>query len=172
MRSLIKNKRGSFFELPYLIVLLLVIALLGLLFGYMSWKITGAYDGLQQINDTPLAKSVNSNFNQTIPSIVDTFVFLFFLGAIIALLVAAVRTNFSIVVLGLFFLLFLISIFIASGAANIYQGFAGDTNLQEFSVNLVFTAIVFSKWTPLIMVLIGATILLIMYGKSGGSVPI
>lgn len=172
LRPLIKDKRGDIFQLPYLIVLVLVLGLLGLFIGYISWNVTEAYKDIDAINNTSYAKQANENFGNAVPSIVDTFVLLFFLGATIGLMVAAVRTNFSVVIMGLFLILLILAIFIASGAANIYQGFAQDSSLSVFSDRLTFTNILFSRYTPLIITLIGAALLIIMYGKSGSNISI
>lgn len=168
----IRDKRGDIAQLPLLVVLLLVIALVGLIVGFIAYKITDAWKSTPDINNSVLAKNANENFHETIPTITDTAVLIAFLGFTIALCVAAVRTNFNIVVLGLFFILLLLSVFIAAGAANIYHGFAASTEIEGFSVKLVFSQILFSKYTPLIIVLIGAVLLIIMYGKSGSNIPI
>lgn len=170
MRPLLNDKRGDIFQLPYLIILILVIASIGLLIGYLSWKITDAYKNMDQIQASETASKYNERLNELTPSVVDWMVFFFFLFGTVALMVAAVRTSFSIVIIGLFIFLFVIAIFIASGAVNIYQGFAQSDTLSIFSGKLTFTNILFSKYMPLIIVLIGAVILIIMYGKSGSNI--
>lgn len=172
MRSLIKNRKGDLFQLPYLVVLLLVIALVGLLVGFMSWKVTEFYKGVQGVNESAMAKTANERIGDLSPNIVDWMVLFFFIFGTTGLLVAAVRTNFSIVVMGLFIFLLLLSVFIAAQSANIYHGFSEDSTLKPFSSRLTFTNILFSKYTPLIVVLIGAVILIIMYGKSGSNIQI
>lgn len=172
LRLLVKDKRGDVFQLTYLIVLLLVIAIIGLIIGFVSWKITGAFQENAQIQNSTYANQVNTNFHNQTPYIIDGLIFFFFLGGTIGLLVAAVRTNFSIVIIGLFFIMMLISIFIAAEGANIYQGFAQNPTISPFSDTLTFTNILFSKYTPMLITIIGALLMMIMYGKSGGSIGI
>lgn len=170
LRSLIKDKKGDVFQLTFLVVLLLVIAMIGLIVGFISWKITGAYQDFSPINNSDTARQANTNFHNQTPYIIDGLIFFFFLGGTIGLLVAAVRTNFSVGIIGLFFILMLLSVFIAAEGANIYQGFAQDPTISPFSDTLTFTNILFSKYTPLIITIIGALLMIIMYGKSGGSI--
>jgi hypothetical protein len=69
-----------------------------------------------------------------------------------------------------FILLLFIDILIASGIVNIYQGFANAPAAIETSSQLVLTNVVFSKYLPLIMLVMGILIMLIMWGKSGGDI--
>lgn len=172
MSQIKKDKRGDIFQLPYLIVLILAIAIIGLIIGFLAWKITQAYGDMQQIQDVETARLANEKIGAITPNVIDWTILFFFLFGTMGLVIGAVRTNFSIIMVGLFIILLLLSIYIASQSANIYQGLAQDPTIQPFSQQLTFTNILFSKFTPMIIVIIGGFLLIVMYGKSGGSIPV
>lgn len=167
---MITGKRGVF-DIIYLLIILFGIALIGLLVYKLSDGITGEYAQMQEINDTPYAREANLNIRNIAPYVTDYFVFFFFLGMVIALMVAAVRTDFSPVVVGLFILLLIITILISSGLVNLYRGFADSDDLSDVASRLTFTNIIFSRYTPLIITILSAMILAVMWGKSGSRIP-
>lgn len=170
MRSIIQDKRGDVFQIIFLFAFITVVAILGLFFGFLSWKISGAYADMKQINDTQTAREANQRVYNSVPFIDDTFILFFFLFGVIGLLVAAARTEFNIIVMGLFIVLLFIAIFLASMETNLYRGLADDPSISDYSSQLTFKNVLFSKYMPLIVVLIGLLILLIMYGKAGGNI--
>lgn len=163
-------KRGGIFSLTYLIAFIFVVAVLALFFFKLSWEVTGAYKDIDGFNDTVYAKDINSRVQNMSPMVHDYLILFLFLGSVIGLMVSAVRTDFSAVVIGLFILLMIITIFISSGLVNIYQGFANAEGLSDISGKMTFTNILFSKYLPLMIMVISAFILMIMYGKTGGSI--
>lgn len=170
MRSIVKDKKGDVFQIIFLFAFITVVAILGLFFGFLSWQITGAYADLEQINNTDAARESNDQIHNAAPLVDDTFVLFFFLFGVISLLVAAARTEFNVIVIGLFIILLLLAAFLASIETNIYRGLADDPAISDYSSRLTFKNILFSKYMPLIIVLIGMIVLLIMYGKAGGNI--
>ncbi|KKN19471.1 hypothetical protein LCGC14_0945430 [marine sediment metagenome] len=172
MRSLIKDNRGDVLQLFTMIVLMLVIALLGLFLLFFSWKFTGELQNNEMIQSNENAKYVNNLLHLQIPNINEEANFFFFLAMTIGLVVSAVKTNFNPVIIFIFILLLFLAIFLAAQSANIYRAFADDPVMEEYSQKLTFTNIIFSKYTPLIITLLGAVLLIIMYGKSGSNIPV
>lgn len=167
-----KDKRGDVLSMIALLVILLIIAVLGLFFFFLSWTFTDEIDKTGVLDSQANAVTVNNKLTNWIPNINDETVLFFFLAMTIGLVVAAVRTNFNPVIIFIFLLLLLVAVFIAAQSANIYRGFADEAVLSAYSSKLTFTNILFSKFTPLIIVLIGAVLLVIMYGKSGSNISV
>lgn len=172
MRAIAKDKRGDIFQISYALIIIFVIACLGLLFFKLEWGITGAFDEMDQVNqpENALAKDVNLTIRNLLPSFHDEFVLLMFLGVTIALIIAAAKTDFNPIIIFLFLILMVVTILNASGFVNIYQGFAESPQMTDVSSQMTFTNIIFSKYTPLIFSVLGAIVLILMYGKSGGDI--
>lgn len=172
MRGIFENKKGDVLSLIPLMVILLIIAILGLFFFYVAWKFTTELDSTGVLDSNENAKSVNSNLTHWIPDINDETVLFFFLAMTIGLVIAAVRTNFNPVVIFIFMLLLIVAIFLAAQSTNIYRGFADEPAISDYSSKLTFTNVLFSRFTPLIITLIGAVLIIIMYGKSGSNISV
>jgi hypothetical protein len=166
------NKQGDIFQLTALLVILFIVAIVGLLFLSLSMRVLNSYEDSGILEDTAIGQESNDLLTETAPKTTDYMVFLLFSGMVIGLLISASRTQYSPGVFFLFVLLLIITIFIASGMVNIYSGFANLDSLAESSAELSLTNFIFSKYTPLIMTVIGGLIMLIMWGKQGSDIPI
>jgi len=164
------NKQGNIFQLVALLVILFVVAIVGLLFLNLSSRVTEAYQNMSMFNDSAIAQHANQVMGETAPRTTDYMVFFLFMGMVIGLLISASKTNFSSGIFFLFVLLLVITIFVASGMVNIYSGFANTPSLIDSSSQLVLTNYIFSKYTPLIITVLGGLIMLIMWGKQGSEV--
>lgn len=163
----LKNKKGDLFQIIFVLIILLIIAILGLLVGKLSYEITDAYkDPLLGIANNSAASESNQLIQDMTPPLLDFFVFFFFLGSNVGLVVGAIRTKYSKSMLFLFILVLLIEILAASGFVNIYQGFQNEPSLSPIPEQMNLTNIIFSKYTPLIFSVIGAIVLIFMYGKN------
>ncbi|MFW9873022.1 MAG: hypothetical protein ACFFG0_07985 [Candidatus Thorarchaeota archaeon] len=161
------NNRGVF-QIIYVVVFLLLVALISLMFFKMNNTFKDEFLSFEEINNTEYARESIQSVGSQMPYVHDELVLFFFIASVISLIVSAVKTNFNPVVIGLFFILFLLSIFIAAGAVNIYQGMAQSEDLINESGKLIFTNVLFSKFFPLIIMAIGTIVLIIMWGKVGG----
>lgn len=164
------NKKGDIFQVTFLLIILLVIALIGIIVFKLSWEVTSAYEEMEDLNDSEIAREVNLTVKKALPYFFDELVFFMFIGGIIALIAAAVKTEFSPVIIGLFIIMIFFTVLVASGFVNIYQGFTQSEALTGVSSQLPLTNILFSKYTPLIFAIIGGVILIIMYSKSGSDI--
>jgi len=164
------NIRGNIFQLVALVVILFVVAIVGLLFLSLSSKVTGTYQNLSIFNDSVIAQQANAKMLETAPRTTDYMIFFLFVGSIIGLLISASKTQFSSGIFFLFALLLIITIFVASGMVNIYSGFSQSAALSEYADQLTLTGYIFSKYTPLILTVLGGIIMLIMWGKQGNDI--
>lgn len=166
---MLENKKGVF-DIIYLLVILFGVALIGLFVFYLADQFSEGYQDMSEIQETTYAKSFVDSWRASLPYILDGLVFFFFLGMVVSLLIAAVRTNFSPLVIGLFIVLFLLTILIASGLVNMYRGIADSDDISDFADQLTFTNIMFSRYTPLIIMVLSTVILIVMWGKSGNQI--
>jgi len=163
------NKKGDIFQLVFILIILLIAAIVGLLFLTLSGKVITIYQSMPIMNQTTVVE-VNNVMQQTAPTTTDYMIFFIFLGSVMGVVISAVKTNFSPTIIFMFLMLLVITIFVASGVVNIYSGFAQDVTLAEYANQLTLTNFIISKYTPLIMAVLGGLILLIMYGKSGSDI--
>ena len=166
------NKKGDVFQIFFIMIILFCIALIGLLFGVLAYRFSGALGESSLFNDAPLAQSANELTKTMSWSVGEEFIFFFFFGANIALIIAAARTRFSPVVIFLFILLVLMAILVASGFVNIYSTFADEPSIADYTVHKTITNLIFSKYFPIMISIISAIILVIMYGKSGNEIAV
>ena len=168
MRRILAKK--GIFGLIILIVIVLITAITGLLIYSLVREVNSAYLESDLFDDAEIAQEVTRDMEIISKHTVDEMVFFIYLGSVIALIAGAVRTKFSPILIFIFILEFLIAIFLASGATNIYQGFASTDVLSAASEELVLTGILHSQYSPLIIAVIGAIILILMWGKQGGDI--
>jgi hypothetical protein len=137
-----------------------------------SWAspVQEAFSNLAEENST--AAQISEQVIEQTPTAFDELIIFLFLGMVIGLMVAAVRTDFSPVVIFIFLLMVIISVLVASGLVNIYQGFAQAPGISEVAANLTFANVVFSRYTPLFICIIAAVILILMYSKSGSDISV
>ena len=173
LKSIIKpkSKKGDIFQIFFVLIILLIMGILGLLIGKLSYSVTEAYKApALHLNDS----ATNANANQLVQTmavpIMDFYIFFFFLGANVGLIIAAIRVKYSPTIMFLFILLMLIEILVASGFVNIYQGFHDEPSLSPIPQQFTLTNLLFNKYTPLIFTVIGAVVLIFMYSKSGGDI--
>lgn len=164
------NKKADIFQLIFLLIILFIAAIVGILFLKLGNEVTGVYEDSGLLDNTAIGTKFNEMMQATAPETTDYMIFFIFFGGVIALLISASRTNFSPTIFFLFLLFLLITIFVASGMVNIYSGFAQQATLVNEAGQLQLTGFLFSKYTPLLMTVIGGLIMLIMWGKSGGDV--
>jgi len=160
------NKKGDIFQITFVIVIVLVMTILGLLCGKLGYEVTQAYKnpalGLQ---DTDNGVEANNLIQTMSVPLMDFFIFFFFLGSNIGLIVSAIKTKYSPTIIFLFILLLLIEILLASGVVNLYQGFASEPSLDPIPAKMFLTNMLLSKYFPLIISVIGAVVLIFMYSK-------
>jgi len=164
------NTKGDIFQLVVLLVILFVAAIVGILFLKMTNEVNFFWEESGMLDDTAVGQQFIDKMQQTAPKTVDYMIFMLFTGGVIALLISGARTSFSPTIFFMFLILLLITIFIASGMVNIYSGFTQQVTLTDEAGQLVLTGFIFSKYTPLLMTVIGGLIMLVMWSKSGGDI--
>jgi uncharacterized membrane protein YeaQ/YmgE (transglycosylase-associated protein family) len=162
----VQQKKGDIFQIIFVLVIVLVMAILGLLCGKLGYEITEAYkDPALGLQDTDSGSQANTQIQQMSIPLMDFFIFFFFLGSNIGLIISAIKTKYSPTIIFLFILLLLLEILLASGVVNLYQGFQSETSLDPIPTQFVLTNMLLSKYFPLIISVIGAVVLIFMYSK-------
>ena len=165
----ISNKKGLF-DVFYIIIIVFIVAILGILFSTLAYKVTKIYQETNLLQDAPVAIEANELIQSNSRSVADEFVFFMFLFGNIAIMISASRTGFSPTVIFIFIFMILFAVLIASGMVNIYQGFSQDPSLAETGNAMFLTGIIFSKYFPLFTCIISAIVLMIMYSKTGSDI--
>lgn len=163
------SKKGGVFQIFVVLIILTVVAIVGFICLALTWNVLQFWDthsDIMPVNST--AYNANQILLQTGPKTTDYAVFFLFLGLNIGVIVSAVRTKFSGVLIFIFILSTILAIMIAAGMVNIYQGMSHM--IPDVQSQLTLTNYVFSKYTPLIMCIISALVIIIMLGKSGGDI--
>lgn len=166
----VKQRKGDVFQVLFMLVLLIAIAIVGLICLVISTRINGFWDSSGLLNNSVPGTQSIDKLQDTSPKTTDYAIFFTFLGMNIGVLVAAVRTNFSATIVFLFILLTLIAIMMAAGIVNIYQGLAQQPSIIDVSDDLTLTNFLFSRYLPLIISIICAGVMLVMWGKSGADI--
>ena len=170
LTPIIKDKRGDVFQIFVILIICLVVAISGLLFLVMTNEVLDTWDNVALLENNTIATETIDVIEDVAPKTTDYAVLFVFLGLNIGVIISAVRTRFSPTLIFLFILMTFISILIAAGMVNMYQGMAHTDAAIESAEQLTFANLIFSKYTPLIMCIISALVLIIMYGKSGADI--
>ena len=170
MKNIINKKKGAMFQVLFMIVLLLAVAIVGVICLVLTTRVNSTWTDTGLLNDTAIGKQAIERLQDTAPRTTDYAILFLFLGMNIGIMIAAVRTNFSATIIFLFILLTLIAIMVAAGTVNMYQGLAQTSSIIDVTENLTFTNFLFSKYFPLIISIICAFVMLLMYGKGGDSI--
>jgi len=169
MRRL-KQKKGDVFQITIVLIIIFVVALIGFITLTLTTRVNTFWDDSGMLNDTVVGMKAIDTLQDTAPRTTDYAILFLFLGMNIGVVISAVRTNFTPVTIMLFIFLTLISIIVAAGMVNMYQGLAQTPTVSDIGESLTFTGFLFSKYLPLLITVISAFVMLIMYGKSGGDI--
>ena len=165
-----KQKKGDIFQILIVLIIIFVVALIGFITLTLTTRVNTFWDDSGLLNDTAVGTEAINKLQDTAPRTTDYAILFLFLGMNIGVVISAVRTNFTPVTIVLFIFLTLISIIVAAGMVNMYQGLAQTPSVADIGESLTFTGFLFSKYLPLLITIISAFVMLIMYGKSGGDI--
>lgn len=159
-----KNKRGDILSILIVVVVMTALLITIYLLGFVTNNI------VNEVNSTELGLSATANESlsgvqeRTIP-LADTMGAIVFFGWFIALIVSAVYTDFSPVVIGIFILLLILGVYLSAVmSANFYEEI--DTELQgDISGGNDFTISenLLGSNFPYIVLFIGLLIIIIIY---------
>lgn len=170
MRSLIKDKKGDVFQIFFLLAIILAVAIVGVIMLKLTTSVNNFWDSSGLLNQTAVGEKSINTLQETAPRTTDYTIFFLFLAMNIGITIAAVKTNFSPLLIFLFIMLTLVAIMIAAGVVNMYQGLAQQPSIIGVSSQLTLTNFIFSKYLPLFISIICALTMIIMWGKSGGDI--
>jgi hypothetical protein len=165
-----KQKKGDVFQVMFLLTLLFAVALVGLLTLVLTTSINNFWQESGFLNDSQTAQEAIDKVEKIAPRTTDYAIFFLFVGMIIGVTIAAVRTDFNAITIILFILLTLIAIVISAGYVNLYRGLAESPNILAVSEQLILSDYLFSKYTPLFTAVLCALIMILMYAKTGGEI--
>ena len=165
-----KQKKGDIFQILIVLIIIFIVALIGFITLTLTTRVNTFWDDSGLLNDTAVGTKAIDTLQDTAPRTTDYAILFLFLGMNIGVVISAVRTNFTPVTIILFIFLTLISIIVAAGMVNMYQGLAQTPSVADIGESLTFTGFLFSKYLPLLITIISAFVMLIMYGKSGGDI--
>lgn len=169
-RSIIKQKKGDMFQIFIVLIIIFILAIVGFLTLTLTTRVNSFWLSSGLLNDTDTGTTAIIKIQESAPHTTDYAILFLFLGMNIGVVISAVRTKFSPTTIVLFIFLMLISIIVAAGMVNMYQGLAQTASVADIRENLTFTNFLFSKYLPLIITILSALTMLIMYGKQSGDI--
>lgn len=165
MRNLIKNKKGNAIGIIVVLVIIFIVAIIALLTSSMSKKFSEKFKELD-IPENSSADIAIDRMDDMGLKISDELVLFIFLGLNIGIIVSAVKTKFSPIVIGIYFFLLVFAIMIAAGFTNLYTTFAESSAMSEYGSQMTLTGFIFNRFTPAIICVLSGLIMIFMYGKS------
>lgn len=167
MRKKITNKKGDVFQILIVLIIIFAVSLVAFLTLTITTRVNTFWDDSGLLNSTATGEKAIDQMQDTAPKTTDWAILLLFLGMDIGVVISAVRTNFTAITVVLFIFLTLISIMVAAGMVNMYQGLAQEPSVADIGESLPLTNFIFSKYLPMIICILSAFVMIIMYGKSG-----
>lgn len=154
------GKKGSLQDIMFIIGVLLFFGMI-ILFGF---RISSAYDdqiqGMSEIPDN--AKDASSSLTGQYTGILDNVFLLLTIGLAIVSLILAGMVRVHPVFIPIFFIILLITIFVAGVASNIFQSVASNSNMVGYASQLTFTSTVL-EYLPLFIGVFGTLLMVVMY---------
>tara|TARA_R100001143_G_C3349883_1_gene128917 strand:+ start:16 stop:528 length:513 start_codon:yes stop_codon:yes gene_type:complete len=154
------GKKGSLQDIMFIIGVLLFFGMI-ILFGF---RISSAYDdqiqGMSEIPDN--AKDASSSLTGQYTGILDNVFLLLTIGLAIVSLILAGMVRVHPVFIPIFFIILLITVFVAGVASNIFQSIASNSNMVGYASQLTFTSTVL-EYLPLFIGVFGTLLMVVMY---------
>jgi len=154
------GKKGSLQDIMFIIGLVLFFGIVVLI----GFRVTSAYnDNIQGMSIMPQeAKDASTSLTNHYPGIIDNMFLILTMGLCIITLILAAMVRVSPLFIPIFFIVEIITIFVAGIASNIYQDVASNSNLVEYSNQLVIISTVLG-YLPLFIGVFGIILMVVMY---------
>ena len=154
------GKKGSLQDIMFVIGIVLFFGVV-VLFGY---RIASAYDdNIQGMAIIPQeAKDSSSTLTGHYSGIVDNMFIVLTVGLCIATLILAAMVRVHVIFVPIFFIIWIITIFVAGIASDIYQSVAANSQLVGYAGNLTFISLVL-EYLPLFIGIFGIILMVVMY---------
>lgn len=154
------GKKGSLQDIMFIIGVLLFFGLI-ILFGF---RVSSAYnEQIQGMADIPdNAKAASSSLTGQYTGILDNVFLLLTIGLAIVSLILAAMVRVHPVFIPIFFIILVITIFVAGVASDIFQSIASNPNMVVYANQLVFTSTVL-EYLPLFIGIFGTLLMVVMY---------
>ena len=154
------GKKGSLQDIMFIIGLVLFFGVVVLI----GFRVTSAYDdNIQGMAIMPQeAKDVSTSLTSHYPGIIDNMFLVLTIGLCIITLILAAMVRVHPIFIPIFFIVEIITIFVAGIASDIFQSVASNSNLVEYSNQLVIISTVLG-YLPLFIGIFGMILMVVMY---------
>jgi len=154
------GKKGSLQDIMFIIGLVVFFGIVVLI----GFRVTSAYnENIQGMSIMPQeAKDASASLTNHYPGIIDNMFLVLTIGLCIITLILAAMVRVHPIFIPLFFIVEIITIFVAGIASNIYQAVASNSNLVEYSNQLVIISTVLG-YLPLFIGIFGIILMVVMY---------
>ena len=154
------NSKGSIQDLILIIVILLFAGIV-FLFGFKFT--TELNDQIQIMPDIPTeALTASTQLTGYYPGVIDNSFLFLTIGLCIVALILASLVRIHPIFIAFFFVVWVIIVFIAGIASNIYQEMAANSNLVTEANQLTFITQILNN-LPMIIAIFGILLMVIMY---------
>lgn len=165
-----KNKKGQISGTIIGLIMLLVIVIMGFIFGKFITIFNKSMDETEIFEEGSKAKEVHDKVSSQIPEFMDNLIFFAFIALMVGTVIAAVKSDYSWWAMGLYFIQLAFAVLVAFGAVELYSGLAiGFQDLVNSHFKL--TNIVFSRYTPALIAGVCGILMFLMSGGSNRSQP-
>mgnify|MGYP003149640825 CR=1 FL=1 len=154
------GKKGSLQDIMFVIGLILFFAVVVLI----GFRVASAYnDNIQGMSIIPQdAKDASTSLTGNYTGIVDNMFLVLTIGLCLVALILAAMVRVHPIFIPIFFIVEIITIFVAGIASDIYQTIAANSNLVDYSNQLVIISTVLG-YLPLFIGIFGIILMVVMY---------
>jgi len=161
------NKKGDIGSIMIVMTIVFVMFILGIVALTMWNPIMDELTYSEHFSDNEQALDSFEKVDDAF-GLLDLFILLSFFGFIGGLIVSAIYIDVHPVFIVFFILFLIIGVFIASQLSNAIYEMEQEESLQEGFDRLTISGIIFGKYFPLWILIIGAITIVILYGKGEG----
>ena len=164
------NKKGDISSIIIMIVVLLALGLGAIIFSYTFKEVTNELKEMPQFsNDT--VENIEEVQGKTIP-LLDYFIFFTFIALLIGLIISSIYIDTHPALAIIFIIVLVVAIVLAGIFANVYMTVGENSVIASTYSDFRMTTFLMENF-PLFILITGAIILIVLYGKSkGGAVAV
>ena len=135
----------------------------------IGFRVASAYDDniqgsavIAQFDTDGKAAAASSTLKGHYTGIVDNMFLVLTIGFAIATLILAVMVRVHPIFIPFFFIILMVTIFVAGIASNIYQGIAENSAMAAYAESLTFISLIL-EFLPLFTGVLGTILMVVMY---------
>ena len=161
------NKRGDFTTIMILVALVLGLAIGSIIFYKVFYEITEELQAVEEFSE--LSNSTITTAQAQAPKLLDFFVFFTLVAFFIGLIISSIYIDVNPAVIIIFIVAMIIAVILAGQMSNVFDEFVSGGELTTdvtVAESFPLTTMVLGKYFPVIILIIGAVVIVILYGKS------